>query len=340
MKTASLLELWDTLRNSPALPGRGFRMRQWDANAYARCFAAISQPDGKPGFVIEFLGKESGPGPIDYSTRSFSVDYGTVDGIPAGSKALTLTLHDQGLSDLFALLCSDLRQSVISESATGSALRGACSVLGRWKLFLQRRSALMTQKEVRGLIGELVTLARLAGMLGNDHVVQAWKGPLDGIRDFESDLVYAEVKTFTPSPEASVRISDPMQLVAPPGHLLKLVCVPLQQSPDGASLLQFVEAVESLFPAESAVKDLFRQRVACYGFLPAMAEFLTDRFVASQPRVFVVRDGFPRIRPESVDPGILAVRFSIGLGMLGPFGVPTDAAIGCRPGLTSAEILT
>lgn len=315
-------------------------MRQWDSTAHARCFAAISQADGKPSFVIEFLGRDSGPGPLDYSTRSFSVDYGPMEGISAGCSALTLTLHDPGLSDLFALMCSDLRQAVISETATGSALRGACSVLGRWKLFLQRRSALITHEEVRGLIGELVTLSRLAGMLGNDHVVQAWKGPLDGIRDFESDLVHAEVKTFTPSPEASVRISDPMQLVAPPGHLLKLVCVPLQQSPDGASLLQFVEAVESLLPADSAVMDLFHQRVSCYGFLPAMDEFLTDRFVASQPRVFVVQDGFPRIKPESVNPGILAVRFSIGLGVLGPFGVPTDAAIGCRPGLSSVEILS
>jgi hypothetical protein len=330
MKTADLSEIWQELLKAPSLSKRGFRMRQCGASSHTRCYAAISHPEGKLAFVIETPDDEPRIRFSTLSTRAFSVDYGAVDGLSAGSSALMLSLHDSDLSDLFSILCADLA-STIDRSAGASAVPGdVASVLERWRAFLQRRSALLTSEEVRGLIGELITLARLINLIGGEAAVTAWKGPIGGVRDFENDFIYAEAKTYSPSAGASVHISDALQLEAPTGHCLKLVCIAIDQSPSGFTLLQHVLAVESLLHSESTAMDLFRQRVAAAGFLPSMADAIPETFVAFEPRVFEVRDGFPRIVPGTIPSGVRSVRFAVELSALGGFAIPTDTAIGCR----------
>jgi hypothetical protein len=339
MKTAELPEIWRELRLSPPLPRRGFRMRQYGTSSHTRCYAAVADPDGQLAFIIEIAGDESNVRLPPFSTRAFSVSHEHVPGIAGGSSALILALHDSALSDLFALLCADLEAAVRKSSAASAVRRDAVMTIERWRDFLQRRSALLTREEIRGLIGELVTLARLITLIGADAAVTAWRGPLRGIRDFESELLYAETKTFTPSAGASVYISDPLQLEAPPGRRLKLVCIAVDQSPSGSTLFQYVLAVESLLQGDSNTLNLFRQRVAAAGFLPSMDEALPDKFVAFEPRVFEVRDGFPRILPATIPSGVRSVRFAVELAALSGFATQTDAAIGSRSSLLSSSPL-
>jgi hypothetical protein len=253
-----------------------------------------------------------------------------VEGLPPDSFALVLTLRDSDLTDLFGILCTDLADTVSRCQTPSTVPHEVVRVLERWRAFLQRRSSLLSGEEVRGLIGELVTLARLITFLGAEQAIVAWKGPIGGIRDFESESLHAETKTFTPSVGASIYISDALQLEAPTGLRMKLVCVALDQSPSGSTLAQYVLAVEDLLASHSAVIDLFRQRVAAAGFLASMAESLPETYVAFEPRVFEVRDGFPRITPASIPPGVRSVRFAIELAVLGAFAVPTEPAIGSR----------
>jgi hypothetical protein len=330
MKTVDLPELWQQLRLVTRLPGRGFNMRQCGTSPHSRCYAAISNPLAEVAFIIELTGDQSRSRYTTYSTRAFSVDCGPVEGLPPDSTALILTLRDKDLTDLFGLLCSDLAETVGRCQARSAVPHDVVTVMERWRAFLQRRSALLTGEEVRGLIGELVTLARLITLFGAEQAVTAWKGPIGGIRDFESDSLHAETKTFTPSAGASIYISDALQLEAPSGLRLKLVCIALDQSPSGSTLAQYVLALEELLAGTPSVIDLFRQRVAAAGFLPSMANALPETYVAFEPRVFEVRDGFPRITSTSIPPGVRSVRFAIELAVLGAFAVSTDRAIGCR----------
>jgi hypothetical protein len=339
MKKADLSEIWEELRISSPIASQGFRMRQYGSSGHTRCYAAISCPDGCPAFIIEIDAGEPRIRFSAFSTKAFSVDYGTMEGIPPGSAALILTLHDTALTDLFAILCIDLDGAIEHSPVAAAASREAEAVLERWRAFLRRHSALMTREEVRGLIGELVTLARLIMLIGEEAAVMAWRGPLGGIRDFDGELVHAETKTFTPSSGASVFISDPLQLEAPTGCRLSLVCIAVDQSPSGASLLQYVLAVETMLQRHASALELFRQRVAAAGFLPSMAEALPETFVAFEPRVFEVRDGFPRILPGSIPPGVKNVRFAIELSALGAFAIETDSAIGARSPTIHVELL-
>jgi hypothetical protein len=330
MKTADLPDLWQQLRLVPPLPGRGFKMRQCGTSSHSRCFAAISHPLAEAAFIIELTGDQPRSRYTGFSTRAFSVDCGPMKGLSPDSTALILTLRDSTLTDLFGLLCSDLAETVSRCQTSTSVSHDVLTVLERWRAFLQRRSALLTGEEVRGLIGELVTLARLISLLGAERAITAWKGPIGGIRDFESESLHAETKTFTPSAGASIYISDALQLETPTGLWMKLVCIALDQSPSGSTLAQYVLAVETLLAVSPSVCELYRQRVAAAGFLPSMADSLPETYVAFEPRVFEVRDGFPRINPASIPHGVRSVRFAIELAVLGAFAVSTDQAIGCR----------
>lgn len=330
MKMADLPDLWRQLRLGSPLPGRGFKMRLCGTSSHSRCYAAISHPFAEAAFIIELTGDQPRSRYTTFSTRAFFVDCGRVEGLPPNSTALILTLRDAGLTDLFGLLCSDLAEAVGRCQTPAVVSYHVVTVLERWRAFLQRRSALITGEEVRGLIGELVTLARLIRLLGAEQATNSWKGPIGGIRDFESESLYAETKTFTPSAGASVLISDALQLEVPAGLRLKLVCIALDQSPSGTTLAQYVLAVEALLAGNQAACELFRQRVAAAGFLPSMADALPETYVAFEPRVFEVREGFPRITSASIPPGVRSVRFAIELAVLGPFAVSTDQAIGGR----------
>jgi hypothetical protein len=330
MKMANLFDVWQELRNSAPWASRGYRMRQYGTSGHTRCYAAISEIDGYPAFIIELGAGAPRIRFSAFSTRAFTVEYQKADGISLGSVALILALHDPAFTELFAILCTDLETAISRTPGANAVPRETAAVLERWRAFLQRRSALLTQEEVRGIIGELVTLARLTSLIGPEAAVEAWKGPIGGVRDFESEHIHAETKTFSPSTGASVYISDPLQLEAPSGHPLKLVCVALDQSPSGATLMDYVFAVESLLQREGNALDLFRQRVAAAGFLSSMAGTLPETFVAFEPRVFEVRDGFPRILPGSIPPGVRSVRFALEISVLGQFAIETDSAIGCK----------
>lgn len=330
MKKADLSELWEELRRSTTPRAKEFRMRQWGSSNHTRSYAAVWCPEGAPSFIIEVTRREPRIRFAASSTKAFSVDYRSVEGLPTHAIALVLTLHNDEFADLFAILCTELGAAV-SRTPDAAAVPGEVSaVLERWRAFLQRRSALLTQEEVRGLIGELVTLARLITLIGGESAVAAWRGPIGGVRDFESEAIHAETKTYTPSAGAAVFISDPLQLEAPVGCTLKLVCVAIDQSPSGAPLVQYVLAVESLLRGKANSLELFRQRIASAGFIPSMAEALPETFVAFEPRVFEVGDGFPRILPGSVPLGVRSVRFAVELAGLGAFAVETDSAIGGR----------
>jgi len=331
MKMANLFDVWQELRDSAPRASTGYRMRQYGTSGHTRCYAAISEPDGCPAFIIELGASEPRIRFSAFSTRAFTVDYQKADGISLGSVALILVLHDSAFAELFAILCTDVENAINLSPNANAVPREAAAVFERWRAFLQRRSALLTREEVRGLIGELVTLARLTSLIGPEAAVDAWKGPIGGVRDFENEIIHAESKTFSPSTGVSVYISDPLQLEAPSGHPLKLVCVALDQSPSGDTLMDYVLAVESLLQRHGNSLDLFRQRVAAAGFLPSMAAALPETFVAFEPRVFEVRDGFPRILPGSIPPGVRSVRFALELAVLGEFAIDTDSAIGCKP---------
>jgi|GEM_PF-899303 len=340
MTKDALSELWRQLGVRRASRGApGFRMRQVEGKATLRCFAALSDPGAERALLIEL--------PLDlprarfagYSTRSFNVDFGRVDGLPPGAFALMITLKEPVFAELFELLATDISEQVLSASSASEGASAAVAVLDRWRGFLQRRSSLLTREEVRGLIGELVILARLLSHLGPRQAVEAWRGPIGGVRDFETDELLVETKSFAPAAGASVHISDPLQLEGSPSVRVRLACVALDVAESGATLAEFAATVMGLLSGDPGLAQLFEQRLAAAGFLHSMAGVLPERYVAHEPRVFEVGPDFPRIRPADVPQGVRGVRFLIELGSLGPFVVPADASVGHRPSSPEATIL-
>lgn len=323
----TLSELWSRIAAERPLDAPGFRMRQIPGPGPVRCYAALRDPGGAPALLVELPGDLPRTRFTGYSTRAFGVECGRAEGLPPGVQALIVWLSEPGLADLFTLLAADIAAAVIA-STDGTTAAGG--VLDRWRLFLHRRAALLTGEEVRGLIGELVVLARLVSRLGARNAVECWCGPTGGIRDFENGDLLVEVKAFTPATGAAVYISDPLQLEGSETVPVRLACVAVERAAAGTTLGGYVGAVAALLASDPAAAALFEQRTAAAGYLPAMAEALPEQFTAGEPRVFRVAEGFPRIRPADVPAGVRGVRFLVELASLTRFAEPAAPLIGAR----------
>jgi len=91
-----------------------------------------------------------------------------------------------------------------------------------------------------------------------------------------------------------------------------------------------VQSVHSLLVDHFGIAELYWQRVAASGFLMSMADDFPETYVAFEPRVFEVREGFPRIMSGSVPQGVHSLSFKVDLAALADFAVNTDTSIGCR----------
>lgn len=195
---------------------------------------------------------------------------------------------------LFALDVADAVQQtdVKVAEAVENALRS-------WRELLQRAARLSTEAEL-GLIGELLTLQRLAGSRG-DTAVDAWIGPLGQRHDFRLDAIELEVKT-TSMPSREHYINGWEQMLPSEGTSLYLVSIQLENAGTGKgfSLPSLVSEVSATL-GPSAVTG-FRRRLGTCGYLDADAAQYTDRFKRRSPDRLIRVDGsFPRMVPDLVD---------------------------------------
>ena len=147
-----------------------------------------------------------------------------------GKWSLLLVLDSAGLSPMFSMLCEDLIESarntgLLTHKSLGFVLRR----LSNWRQLLERGLPdLLSENEIRGLCGELLTLKRLFLHIGKPDAVRAWVGPKGADQDFQTHNAAWEVKTIHPG-ATSVTISSESQLQTT-SRTLFLVVIELAES--------------------------------------------------------------------------------------------------------------
>ena len=157
----SFNSLWSELRSYPATnPDDGVRLRLERVTPAIKIFASLRLNASVSGVLIEFLGvvlRNVRLPPPARRVRITTVQAG-VDGVPQGHEALLIELKDVTFADLFAWLADDLATAVAAETTVPAAATAAAGVLGRWFRFMDRAQPLLSDSEVKGLIGELCVL--------------------------------------------------------------------------------------------------------------------------------------------------------------------------------------
>ncbi len=233
--------------------------------------------------------------------------------------------HRPDLFDVFDEMVVALLQGVAEHpDGVGDVVE---RVLRQWRELLRPSDGILGERELRGLIGELLVLELLAeaGLVGGVDLV--WTGPDRAVHDFSlGRRRRVEVKTVGVR-GSTVTIHGLDQLHPSRDRELVLVMVRLEAAADGRSLPEIVTALET----EVADTPGLRRQLAKAGYAEADAERYRDRrYTRSNLYAWNVETDFPRLDIDSfktvVPHEVVGVEYELDLVGLTPYAVTDRGA--------------
>jgi hypothetical protein len=170
---------------------------QWRAVALAvacsvKLLAGVRDRDGRLSLLLETPVGNAPKHRVRFQAEGISL----IDERWADERLLRLavTLERADLLDIFEILAVDLVSVAQGAAAPEAAVREVIRRLEAWQACLRARQRGLTKEEQAGLLGELAVIELGATQGGGPSAVSCWRGPLDGIHDFEGAGVAVEVK--------------------------------------------------------------------------------------------------------------------------------------------------
>jgi putative PD-(D/E)XK family protein DUF4420 len=251
----------------------------------------------------------------------------------AGNCRLTLTLLDPESLEIFRALCHDLLSATakLPRGDNGTGLLVVLARLCEWQELLKRRyEKVLSTQEVIGLFGELLFLrdCLMPGM--GLEAPSSWRGSFKEEQDFVIGNWIIEVKTQLSTADQRIFISSEAQLDSSSGSILlchQTLGASMTGNSNSRSLNHIVDEIVALLgPAESPARLAFQ-----LGLLKAdytrRSEYDDRRWVLASRRLFSVEDGFPRITPATLAPGIERVAYQLRVEACLPFETDLDKAM-------------
>lgn len=326
--TARVHDAWEGLRKTQAEGQGGYRLSLMHASEDTRVFAALEAVSGAPGVLVDLPVGALRRDPRDLLCKAFTVTTAPFPGMAANRVGVLTLLRNFDYEDLFGLLAGDILEAVVATEDSRHAASEVARVIERWRYFMERRRASMTDDRVRGLIGELLVLGRLLSSGYAVEVLTSWTGPHDAIHDFELPDHSVEVKTFLAEDGPTVRISDPRQLDVVRARTVHLVAIKLARSTSGRPLPEMIHLLTNQLAHAPEAAELFEKKLAEYGYLPNHAALYTEPFACEQVLAYAVQEGFPRIRVDEVPAAVSDIQYSLSLTALAAFTIDSAAILG------------
>lgn len=233
---------------------------------------------------------------------------------------LALVRQEEGGIELFSRMATDV-VATMAASAAASHQRQLQLFLGRvraWQQFMSRKKGALDPESELGLMGELVCLERLIDAGIDVHAaVETWRGPLDGLQDFEVGSGAIEVKSTLSHDGFPATIMSLEQLDDSARQPLFLFGCRFALAADGLTLCDRINALRLLLESDLAAAARFENALLLAGFIDAHAEHYTRRLIVSDSRFLRVDESFPRLVAASVPAAIRRVRYEMDLDATG-----------------------
>lgn len=234
--------------------------------------------------------------------------------------------HRPDLFDVFDEMVVALLQGVDeTPSGVGEVVE---HVLQQWRELLRPSAGVLGERELRGLIGELLVLELLAdaGLVG--VVERVWTGPDRAAHDFTlGRRRRVEVKTVGVR-GSTVTIHGLDQLHPSRDRDLVLALVRLEAAADGRSLPDVVETLQTSVGDRTGL----RRQLAKAGYAETDADrYRGRRYLQSNLYAWTVGADFPRLDVDSfktaVPDEVVGVEYELDLAGLTPYAA-TDRGAG------------
>lgn len=243
-----------------------------------------------------------------------------------GQWATSLSLAQQGLLPMFALMCEQIIDQGRRVSPGTCAGDFVLSQVARWHRLLALGSdGRLSAEEQQGLFGELEILRLAIDRFGSEAAAMGWKGPDDAPQDFDLPSGLVEVKTVQAG-VPSFNISSLEQLDVDGGRLCIAVVdiVRCAVGTGGASLHAAVEALRDMLTCNPIALRHFEEQLQKAGYVDR-DEYRAVEYRMTRVRWFVVRDDFPRLARSRLPASIAGGRYQLLIAALASFETNTFA---------------
>lgn len=225
--------------------------------------------------------------------------------------AIIFSLLNDKYIELFSYFCMDMINSSINCKKEDGA-HFLCNRYLLWKKMLERsRSTLLTDNEVKGLIGELYFLKNfLFEKYGVEESIKSWMGPEKTDQDFMYKDTWFEVKAVSPG-STTIRISSVEQLdTNRDGNLVVLYLDKTSISDnDRLNLNKLVSEIKELILDES-LKIRLDVLLMYWGYT-YNDEYDNKNYHFISSKMYMVNNTFPCLRQRDLNKSIGKINYEL-----------------------------
>ena len=329
----SLREAWRALVGVGQGAGTGEGWRTIPVTVRARCSlsAARRMPGGEEAILVGFRSIGSVPDVKLPQGQGFEVLRLHSD--PTGGNHLVVALarRPDGSTDLFGMMAEDMVGWLDHWAAAGeeTVLQRFLARIRAWQDFMNRhREYVLSAEKELGLFGELVLLESLieVGMRPRD-VLDAWRGPVDGVQDFVIGDGAIEVKTTLTVGGFPATVSSLEQLDDGLRKPLFVAATRLALHSSGMTLPQMADVIKDRLKGDRELLETFDVSLMHAGLLASAFSRYTRRFHHTSTAILCVQDDFPRLTRANVHEQVRSARYVIDLEQADAKEVDLDTAL-------------
>ena len=235
-----------------------------------------------------------------------------------GGKSIVFSLQDNKLLRPFCDFLNSMIEATSQHSLSNQdAYHSVCEVYFIMQKMFRTNSDILSEPEVKGLIGELLFIKdHLFPKVGKTKAIGAWSGAEKTRKDFAFDHEWYEVKTIDYGKD-TVHISSIEQLDSPiEGSLVIFQVERMAEEYDGVSLNKLVTGILNQITSVYD-KDVFTSKLqdAHYSYSPKYDEYVYELRTVDE---YLVTANFPRITRASISPAIAKASFDITIAEILP----------------------
>ena len=233
-----------------------------------------------------------------------------------GRLSLVLSLTDNNCLRQFCAFCNDIVDCTMSMSHNDkSGYETICNLFFTWQKMFSTQSALLSENEIKGLIGELLFLqVVLIPIYGVSSSLSAWTGPDAAKKDFSINETWYEIKAID-NAKNSVMISSLEQLDSDVvGQLVIYRLEKMASEFKGISINKLIESLMSIITSLPD-KDLFAEKLrgAKYSYESQYDSYV---YVVKDVERFMISDNFPRLERKKLHKAINAATYELTISEL------------------------
>ena len=274
-------------------------------------------------FIYEFLSETTTP-KVDFPNLVGITVVLANENITQEKKQLILLLNDKEDWEIFLSLCNDLVQATNDAKNQSPPVQIILRRLEYWQEFLKNKgNNLLGEEKILGLIGELIFINHyLIPAFGVGQSIRFWHGPEGAPQDFNvnENAIEVKCKLGTTSPKVKISSVDQLCSQLPSMHLFVVILGDaLINDPDLINLPSLVSLIRNKLKLDAPDQiERFNNHLHRVGYFES-DYYLAFNYVLADQKMYLVKDGFPRICSKDLHSAITNLTYSINLSECAQF---------------------